>query len=100
MDAGILFDLAHYDCAVTGFANLDERSIPWIQHVLLDVVRDGPGKLSDWTCDPVLPGRGILDLAARIGRIETDGYTGAFSIERSHGELWRPPAAGAVRLCL
>ena len=98
-NVGILFDPAHYHCTVTKFADLDERSIPWIRHVHLDDMRDQPGELSNCNSDRALPGEGILNLAALIGRIEAGGYTGSFSIEMFSDDLWALPATEAARRC-
>ena len=98
-NVGVLFDPAHYHCTVTKFEDLDERSIPWIRHVHLDDIRDKPGDLSNCNSDRVLPGEGILDLTALIGRIEAGGYTGAFSIEMFSDDLWALPADEAARRC-
>ena len=98
-NVGILFDPAHYHCTVTKFEDLDQRSIPWIKHVHLDDMQDKPGELSNCNSDRVLPGEGILDLAALITRIESGGYTGAFSIEMFNDKLWELPSAEAARRC-
>ncbi len=98
-NVGILFDPAHFYCTVTKLEDLDERSIPWIRHVHLDDMRDEPGELSNCNSDRVLPGEGILDLPALIGRIEAGGYTGAFSIEMFSDDLWEMPAQEAAERC-
>jgi len=47
----------------------------------------------------VLPGQGVLDLPALIGRLEEHGYRGQFSIEMFNADLWALPAAEAARQC-
>lgn len=98
-NVGVLFDPAHYHCTVTKLEDLDQQSIPWIKHVHLDDMQDKPGELSNCNSDRVLPGEGILDLAALIARIESGGYTGAFSIEMFNDELWELPPTEAARRC-
>jgi 2-keto-myo-inositol isomerase len=96
---GVLFDPAHYHTTVTKFEHLNAATVPWIKHVHLDDMRDKPGELSNCNSDRVLPGEGILDLAALIAALERHGYQGFFSIEMFNEELWQLPAAEAARRC-
>lgn len=96
---GILFDPAHYYTTVSKLEQLDSRAVGWINHVHVDDMADKPGELSDCNADRVLPGKGILDLAAILDRLEAHGYDGFFSIEMFNAELWQLPAAEASRRC-
>jgi 2-keto-myo-inositol isomerase len=96
---GVLFDPAHYYTTVTKFEHLTSATVPWIKHVHLDDMRDKPGELSNCNADRVLPGEGILDLAALIAALERHGYQGFFSIEMFNEELWQLPAGEAARRC-
>ncbi len=96
---GVLFDPAHYYVTPTKFTDLTTESVAHILHVHLDDMRDKPGDLSHCNSDRVLPGQGILDLPALIGRLEELGYQGRFSIEMFNADLWALPARQAARLC-
>jgi 2-keto-myo-inositol isomerase len=96
---GVLFDPAHYYVTPTKFTDLTAESVAHILHVHLDDMRDKPGDLSHCNSDRVLPGQGILDLPALIGRLEELGYQGMFSIEMFNADLWALPAAQAAKLC-
>jgi 4-hydroxyphenylpyruvate dioxygenase len=96
---GVLFDPAHYYVTPTKFSDLTAESVARILHVHLDDMRDKPGDLSHCNSDRVLPGQGILDLPALIGRLEELGYQGMFSIEMFNADLWALPADQAARLC-
>jgi len=96
---GVLFDPAHYHTTVTKFEHLTARAVRWIKHVHLDDMRDKPGELSHCNSDRVLPGEGILDLRAIIGKLEEHGYAGFYSIEMFNDDLWALPAAEAARRC-
>ena len=80
-NVGVLFDPAHYHCTPSKFEQLTGETVALIKHVHVDDMRDKPGELSDCNADRVLPGQGMLDLPALIGRIERRGYQGRFSIE-------------------
>lgn len=95
---GVLFDPAHYYTTVSKFEHLNARSIPWIKHVHIDDMRDKPGELSNCNSDRVLPGEGVIDLAAIIARLEQYGYNGFYSLEMFNEDLWQLPAAEAARL--
>jgi 2-keto-myo-inositol isomerase len=96
---GVLFDPAHYYVTPTKFTDLTAESVAHILHVHLNDMRDKPGDLSHCNSDRVLPGQGILDLPALIGRLEQLGYQGLFSIEMFNADLWALPADQAARLC-
>jgi 2-keto-myo-inositol isomerase len=96
---GVLFDPAHYYTTPTKFEHLTAERVPWIKHVHLDDMRDKPGDLSHCNDDRVLPGEGILDLAAMIGALERHGYNGFYSIEMFNADLWQLPAAETARRC-
>jgi 2-keto-myo-inositol isomerase len=96
---GVLFDPAHYHTTPTKFEHLTGATVRWIKHVHLNDMRDKPGDLSNCNSDRVLPGEGILDLAALIGALERHGYNGYFSIEMFNEDLWQLPAAEAARRC-
>lgn len=96
---GVLFDPAHYYVTPTKFEDLTAESVRRIVHVHLDDMRDRPGDLSNCNSDRVLPGQGVLDLPALIGRLEEHGYRGQFSIEMFNAELWSLPAREAAREC-
>jgi len=96
---GILFDPAHYYTTVTKFEDITEETVRWIRHVHLDDMANKPGDLSNCNSDRVLPGQGVLDLAALIGALESHGYDGFFSIEMFNEDLWRLPARDAATLC-
>jgi 2-keto-myo-inositol isomerase len=96
---GVLFDPAHYYVTATKFADLTAENVAHIIHVHLDDMCDKPGDLSHCNSDRVLPGQGILDLPALIGRIEELGYQGLFSIEMFNADLWALPAAETARRC-
>jgi 4-hydroxyphenylpyruvate dioxygenase len=96
---GVLFDPAHYYVTPTKFADLTVESVAHILHVHLDDMSDKPADLSHCNSDRVLPGQGILDLPALIGRLEELGYQGMFSLEMFNAELWAMPADHAARLC-
>ncbi len=90
--------MAHYHCTPTKASEIDARNTPLIRHVHVDDMRDKPGELSHCNSDRVLPGRGCLDLTDLIGRIESFGYRGFYSIEMFNEELWRLPADEAAAL--
>lgn len=48
--------------------------------------------------DRMLPGQGILDLAALFGRIEEYGYEGYFSIEMFDRDLVNMPVEQSAKL--
>lgn len=96
---GILFDPAHYYTTVTKFEHLTAETVPLIKHVHLNDMRDKPGDLSNCNSDRVLPGQGVLDLRAIIGRLEEFGYNGLYSIEMFNEDLWLLPAAQAATQC-
>jgi 2-keto-myo-inositol isomerase len=96
---GVLFDPAHYYTTPTKLEHLTAETVPWIKHVHLDDMRDKPADLSHCNNDRVLPGEGILDLAALIGTLERHGYKGLYSIEMFNADLWQLPAQEAARLC-
>jgi sugar phosphate isomerase/epimerase len=97
-NVGVVFDPAHYYCTPTKFDQLNAQSVPYIRHVHVDDMRDKPAELSDCNSDRVLPGQGILDLEALLGRIEQHGYQGCYSIEMFNEELWAMPAREAAAL--
>jgi sugar phosphate isomerase/epimerase len=94
---GVVFDPAHYHCTPSKFDQLNDQNIPFIRHVHVDDMRDKPGELSNCNADRVLPGEGIMDLRALLGRIEAGGYKGFFSIEMFNEELWSLPAREAAK---
>ena len=96
---GILFDPAHYYCTVTKFDDINAESVRLIKHVHVDDMRNKPGELSNCNSDRVLPGQGVIDLAAMLGKLEEHGYTGFFSIEMFNEDLWQLPASEAARQC-
>jgi 2-keto-myo-inositol isomerase len=96
---GVLFDPAHYHTTVTKFEHLTAETVPWIKHVHLNDMCDKPGEHSNCNSDRVLPGQGILDLVALIGRLEKHGYNGFYAIEMFNEELWQLPAEEAARQC-
>jgi sugar phosphate isomerase/epimerase len=96
---GVLFDPAHYYVTPTKFEDLTAATVRHIAHVHLDDMRDRPGDLSHCNSDRVLPGKGVLDLQALIGKLEKHGYRGQFSIEMFNEDLWALPAAAAARQC-
>ena len=96
---GMLFDPAHYHCTPSKFEHLTPRVVEKILHVHVDDMADKPGDLSNCNSDRLLPGEGILDLPAIIGRIEEYGYRGFFSIEMFNEQLWALPAAEGARRC-
>jgi sugar phosphate isomerase/epimerase len=97
-NVGVLFDPAHYYCTPTKFAQLTAENVAVVRHVHVDDMRDKPPELSNCNSDRVLPGQGILDLPALLGRLEQHGYDRYFSIELFNEELWAMPAAEAARL--
>jgi 4-hydroxyphenylpyruvate dioxygenase len=96
---GVLFDPAHYYVTSTKFEHLTPETVRWIKHCHFNDMRDKPGELSDCNGDRVLPGEGVLDLAALIERLETCGYVGYYSIEMFNEDLWRKPAQETAALC-
>jgi 4-hydroxyphenylpyruvate dioxygenase len=96
---GVLFDPAHYYVTSTKFEHLTADTVKWIKHCHFNDMRDKPGELSDCNGDRVLPGEGILDLTGLIGRLESFGYDGYFSIEMFNADLWNKPADETARLC-
>jgi sugar phosphate isomerase/epimerase len=97
-NVGVLFDPAHYYCTPTKFEQLTEENVAMIRHVHVDDMRDKPPELSNCNSDRVLPGQGILDLPALLGRLEQYGYDGYFSIELFNEELWAMPVTEAASL--
>ena len=67
-----------------------------ILHVHVDDMREKPGDLSNCNDDRVLPGEGCLDLKALLGRIESFGYRGFFSLELFNADLWQLPVEEAA----
>lgn len=96
---GILFDPAHYYTTVSKFEDLKPETVRWIKHVHMDDMSDKPADLSNCNSDRVLPGDGVLDLAAIVSRLEQYGYGGDYSIEMFNEDLWQLPAAEAARRC-
>ncbi len=96
---GVLFDPAHYHVTPTKLEHLTAETVPWIRHVHLDDMRDVPGDLAHCNDDRALPGAGVVDLPALIGRLEQFGYAGRYSIEMFDKDLWALPAAEAARRC-
>jgi len=96
---GVLFDPAHYHTTPTKLEDLTSRTVRWIKHVHLDDMRDKPPDLSHPNDDRVLPGTGVLDLRAIIGRLESEGYQGHYSIELFSEDLWHLPASEAALRC-
>ena len=96
---GVLFDPAHYYVTPTKFEDLTAEAVRRIVHVHLNDMRDRPGDLSNCNSDRVLPGQGVLDLPALIGRLEEHGYRGQFSIEMFNADLWALSAREAARQC-
>lgn len=96
---GVLFDPAHYYTTVTKFEHINAETVPWIKHVHLDDMRNKPGELSNCNSDRVLPGQGVIDLAAMIAVLEEHGYDGYYSIEMFNDELWKLPVAEAAQQC-
>ena len=97
-NVGLVFDPAHYHCTPTKFDQLNADNVPFIRHVHVDDMRDKPAELSNCNSDRVLPGQGILDLAALLGQIEKFGYEGYYAIELFSEELWAMPARRAAEL--
>ncbi len=96
---GILFDPAHYHCTVSNFEDLTAETVRWINHVHINDMADKPDELSDCNADRVPPGKGILDLASLIGRLEKHGYAGSYSIEMFNEDLWSQSASIAAARC-
>lgn len=94
---GILFDPAHFHCTPSKLDDLTADVVAKIAHVHVDDMADKPGDRSDCNADRVLPGKGVLDLKAILGRIEAHGYGGAFSIEMFNDALWKLPADDAAQ---
>lgn len=97
-NVGVLFDPAHYYCTPTKFAELTPENVAAIKHVHVDNMRDKPAELSDCNSDRLLPGSGVLDLAALFGRIEEYGYDGYFSIEMFDKDLVNMPVERSAKL--
>ena len=98
-NVGVLFDPAHYHCSPSKFSELTPQNVRTIKHVHVNDMRDKPGELSHCNADRVLPGEGILDLAAIFGEIEAHGYQGYFSLELFDEEIASaPPSETAGRL--
>ena len=93
---GILFDPAHFYCTPSKFDDLTADTVKKILHVHVDDMREKPGDLSNCNDDRVLPGEGCLDLKALLGRIESLGYRGFFSLELFNADLWKLPVEEAA----
>jgi 4-hydroxyphenylpyruvate dioxygenase len=96
---GVLFDTAHYYVTPTKLEDLTAESVRRIAHVHLNDMRDKPGDMSHCNSDRVLPGQGVLDLPALVGRLEACGYRGPFSIEMFNADLWTLPPGVAALQC-
>lgn len=96
---GILFDPAHFHCTCSKLEDLTPKVIRHILHVHVDDMRDKPGDLSNCNDDRVLPGAGVLDLPAILGRIDDSGYDGFYSIELFNRDIWALSPAEAARQC-
>jgi sugar phosphate isomerase/epimerase len=96
---GILFDPAHFHCTCSKLEDLKPEVIRHILHVHVDDMRDKPGDLSNCNEDRVLPGAGVLDLPAILGRIDESGYDGFYSIELFNRDIWALPPAEAAGQC-
>lgn len=86
---GVLFDPAHYHCGPSKLERIDATRVPWIRHVHLNDMADKPGEWSRCNGDRVLPGRGCLDLAAILDRLEANGYRGHYAVEMFDEVLWK-----------
>ncbi len=86
-NVGVLFDPAHYHCTPTKLAEVNAANTPRIRHVHVNDMADKPGEHAHCNSDRRLPGQGILDLREILGRIESHGYSGFFSIEMFDEEL-------------
>lgn len=96
---GILFDPAHYHCTACKLADLTPAVCATILHVHVNDMPDKPQDYSHCNDDRVLPGQGHLDLPEIFSTLESNGYTGLFSIEMFSQELWQmPPAKAAQRM--
>lgn len=96
-NVGVLFDPAHYHCTPTKFGDITEETVAEIAHVHVDDMADRPGDLSHPNDDRVLPGEGHLDLDRLLGRVESAGYDGYFSIELFDDDLRAIPPEDAAR---
>ena len=96
-NVGVLFDPAHYHCTPTKFEDLTETTVAEIAHVHVDDMVDRPGDLSHPNDDRALPGEGHLDLDRLLGRVESAGYDGYFSIELFDDDLRAIPPEDAAR---
>lgn len=94
---GILFDTAHYHCTPTKLEDLTPDRVSRILHVHINDMRDVPGDRAHCNADRVLPGQGILPIAAILQRLEAGGYTGPIAIEMFNQQLWDTPVTEAAR---
>ncbi len=90
VNAGVLFDPAHYHCTPTKMADLTPENVATIKHVHVNNMRRKPAELSNCNSDRLLPNDpdGILDLPALFGVLANGGYAGLYSIEMFSDELW------------
>ena len=98
---GVLFDPAHFYCTPTKMSDLTPENLEYVRHVHVNNMRRKPAELSDCNSDRLLPDdpQGALDLRALFAPIESNGYSGFFSIEMFSEELWAlSPNEAAKRL--
>lgn len=93
---GLVVDTFH--CHVAGvepaaLARLDPRRL-FLVH-LDDVVDRPQGELAD--ADRVLPGEGVMPLAAMLGGVAAAGYRGGYSVELFRPEYWAGDPRALVR---